>query len=765
MQSGNLAVVAEVWMLLCTISIPHVEGSIAWVLATWTINKRHWGLSFTEHQRTMGRIKKGNLYLNHMKVSNPWENKDWILSVILNALLLAGLVERERALRVKEENMQNFFYLQETLVFNRTAASIGESDARICLSSLIPSMSWPSFTSRSTTTRIPFRPPTIILEPTSTPKDQLPGDDHRVPVWTLSSEVGHDFSEGCHELPETKFAKELNDEIGELTEEEQEEMSGLLEDYLLTDLKEKMKHKATEVREKRTRRTLKGKPKVEFHKSLSDDSEEEILDTDDPLLLKVLQRIDRMNGKISKTSEDVWRMPTSSRSPPTKSPFVTRESSAFAALTEVCGGVTKCEWSDDSEEDKTNALKMETPPFDGRNVEKYAEKFGRYLVLTGKTKAKDRVKGNLIVQGIKYRELQERESKWLKSATSFEDFLKKHQDLYSTLETDLSFLGEISRVSHLPYDPKAEQVVKSLETLERLFDKLNPGPMTEERKLMELSSKVNDKLFVKRTKDVKLFARMHSYGLPKNLMKERTQLSVGFKHLAASRGSTSGHIASSRYQEKQRDKEKDTFFSGGPSSGSSGPKADISELLSQCHSMIAELRVSERKGKEDKGRKGSGKGKGRGRAKGQGGRGGKVQTDPNALIAEFKARIQCKHCGKTSHYSDHCLEIQRKQKEDRLKTFPMQSGLSEEAAQKAVEDAKKKWKDQKQKGPRAGPRRKDASGPSAASSCAGAPSAETKPMQEDTESQAKKRKRDLAFSEVEKIVDLLRAPIQGGLTL
>ena len=60
--------------------------------------------------------------------------------------------------------------------------------------------------------------------------------------------------------------------------------------------------------------------------------------------------------------------------------------------------------------------------------------------------------------------------------------------------------------------------------------------------------------------------------------------------------------------------------------------------------------------------------------------------DPNALIAECKARIQCKHCGKTNHYSDHCFEIQRKQKEERLKTCLIQSGLSEEAAQKAVED-------------------------------------------------------------------------------
>ena len=57
----------------------------------------------------------------------------------------------------------------------------------------------------------------------------------------------------------------------------------------------------------------------------------------------------------------------------------------------------------------------------------------------------------------------------------------------------------------------------------------------------------------------------------------------------------------------------------------------------------------------------------------------------------------------------------------RLKTFLIQSGVSEEAAQKAVEDAKKKWKEQKQKVPKAGSRRKDASGHFAASVAACAP--------------------------------------------
>ena len=161
--------------------------------------------------------------------------------------------------------------------------------------------------------------------------------------------------------------------------------------------------------------------------------------------------------------------------------------------------MNKHEWTDDSEDNTTHARKMEVPLLDGRNVEKYADNFGRYLVLTGKAKAKDRVKANLIVQGFKDPELQQRVSRFLKKATSFEDFLSKLQDLYPTLQTDLSILGEIPKLSHLPYDPKPEQVVKLLETLQWLFDKLNPGVMTEERKLMEFSSKINDKLFVEWT--------------------------------------------------------------------------------------------------------------------------------------------------------------------------------------------------------------------------------------------------------------------------
>ena len=85
-------------------------------------------------------------------------------------LLLAGLEERQRVLRVEEENMQKFFYVQEKMVSNKIAASSQERDARRGLTSSFPGISSPSFPSGSTTTPVPFSPPTIILETTSSPR-------------------------------------------------------------------------------------------------------------------------------------------------------------------------------------------------------------------------------------------------------------------------------------------------------------------------------------------------------------------------------------------------------------------------------------------------------------------------------------------------------------------------------------------------------------------------------------------------------------------
>ena len=196
---------------------------------------------------------------------------------------------------------------------------------------------------------------------------------------------------------------------------------------------------------------------------------------------------------------------------PLGSPFVTRENSAFGRLIEVCEGSPAHTSADDSEDDGTNSIKMKNPSFDGRNVEAFAERFGRYLVLMGMTQAKSRVKANLIVQGIVDKDVQDRVSKVLKSSRSLEDFLGSLQKLYPQLEMELRVIGEIHKVIHLPYDPKPEAVAKSLHDLDRNFNKLSTGALSEQQKLLHLASKINDKQLDEWTKDQGLFSWMHTY--------------------------------------------------------------------------------------------------------------------------------------------------------------------------------------------------------------------------------------------------------------
>ena len=112
MQSGNLTVVAEVWMLLCASSsnVDEQQASLgSFVHGAQEYdgpNQERQPLSQSyESYQPMGKQELDS-------IGDPY------------ALSLAGLVERERALRVEGENMQNFFYLQDTLVSNKTAASI-----------------------------------------------------------------------------------------------------------------------------------------------------------------------------------------------------------------------------------------------------------------------------------------------------------------------------------------------------------------------------------------------------------------------------------------------------------------------------------------------------------------------------------------------------------------------------------------------------------------------------------------------------------------
>ena len=169
---------------------------------------------------------------------------------------------------------------------------------------------------------------------------------------------------------------------------------------------------------------------------------------------------------------------------------------------------------------------------------------------------------------------------------------------------------------------------------------------------------------------------------------------MGLKQLAINRGIATGKTSTSRYHSKDSAGTSSTdgasTFSQASGSNASKPseKGDLESSLKAFENIVAELRVSEtgEKGKDrgKGGRKGLGKGS-------DGGRGiGKSRLlDTQTLIAEFIARIRCKHYGKTSRYSDHCFKSRKQQRFERLKAFVKQQGISEEDAMKVLAEMKK----------------------------------------------------------------------------
>ena len=365
----------------------------------------------------------------------------------------------------------------------------------------------------------------------------------------------------------------MRDELEDLTESEIGEINSCMTEYMEGVFVERVKGKVEEIKEKRLSKT-KGKANVSFGKTVVEaDPEAPWSDLSTSEFKLVLHKMAELQEEMKRTKMELKRLGVKMiASKPLGSPFVTRENSAFDRLMEVCEGSAKHNWDNDSEDDDTRGIKMEIPSFDGQNVEAFAERFGSYWVPTRRTKAKSRVKANLMVQGIKDKDLQDRVSKVLKTSKSLEDFLGSLQKLYPHNKTDLSVIGEIHRVPHVPYDPKPDAVAKLLHDLNRNLNKLSPMALSEQHKLLHLACKINDKQFAEWTKDQDLFRRMHSYHKLADLMVKRAELSVGIKNLAMNRGIATGKTSTSRYHSKDL---AGTSFTEGASTSSqpSGSKA------------------------------------------------------------------------------------------------------------------------------------------------------------------------------------------------
>ena len=284
-----------------------------------------------------------------------------------------------------------------------------------------------------------------------------------------------------------------------------------------------------------------------------------------------------------------------------------------------------------------------------------------------------------------------------------------------------------------------------LHDLDGNLNKLSPGGLSEQQKSLHVASEINDKQFAEWTKHQDIFRRMHTYQELADLIVERAESSVGLKHLAMDRGIATGKASANRYHAKKEDSEGTSSTEGASNlSQLSGPKGpnDLESSLKTLDNIVAELRVSETR-REGKGRGKGGKGCGKGSSGGRG-TGRSPLLDAETLIAEFKAKIECKHCGKTSHFSDYCFKYQKQHPFEKLKAFLTQQGFSEEDAMKVLSEMKNR--------------------PECANDKPGNPAGKPKPAakrapvssEESEDCAAKKRKRELQFAAVDRFVELLR---------
>ena len=157
---------------------------------------------------------------------------------------------------------------------------------------------------------------------------------------------------------------------------------------------------------------------------------------------------------------------------------------------------------------------------------------------------------------------------------------------------------------------------------------------------------MNDKTFMKLAEDPKLSPHLYDYDAQSILLRERATSSVSLKHLQESRGH-GGRTATSRRMEREKTEK------GVPKDTDKWVMIEALEALKQ--ELLTNTFSLERAAAKPE----EMRGKGGGRGKGKGGRGKRTTLH---LIAEFQARIQCTHCGKTKHYSDHCFKLQKQQR-------------------------------------------------------------------------------------------------------
>ena len=115
------------------------------------------------------------------------------------------------------------------------------------------------------------------------------------------------------------------------------------------------------------------------------------------------------------------------------------------------------------------------PEFTGKDPSEFAENFGRFLRMTGQTRASGQVKCDQLLQCCKAKYLEKQVKQIVMRSATFADMEIALERQYPTYETDLSIRAEIQNLAVLPNNPKPARISELLADLDHWVGQLTPG--------------------------------------------------------------------------------------------------------------------------------------------------------------------------------------------------------------------------------------------------------------------------------------------------
>ena len=129
------------------------------------------------------------------------------------------------------------------------------------------------------------------------------------------------------------------------------------------------------------------------------------------------------------------------------------------------------------------------------DLSEFADNFGRFLRMTGQTRASGRVKCDLLLQCCKTKYLEKQVKQIVTKSATFADVLVALERQYPTYETDLSIKAEIQNLAVLYNNPNRASISELLANLDHWVGRLTPGSYGIDELLFRLVAKLPRELW------------------------------------------------------------------------------------------------------------------------------------------------------------------------------------------------------------------------------------------------------------------------------